>query len=302
MHELKSNIAGHIACFAAYAIFGLNIIICKDLTSSHLISPIAIFSLRSVFAALIFWILSAFFPKEKIRKSDYPRIFLASFLGFFVCQLTFLMAISQVTPLTCSIVTSLSPVYTMFIAAIAIKEPVSLKKAGGVFLSLAGIIFLIFNSVRGENGVSENSFMGIFLMILNGLSFALYLGIFKPLISRYAVVNFMKWIFTFATIMSMPISARELIHLDWSAIPLTYYLELAFLIICATCISYFLIPFAQKRLRPTLVSMYSYVQPMIATVISIILGMDVLNWQKVLAAVMVFAGVVFVSKSKKKGA
>ena len=128
----------------------------------------------------------------------------------------------------------------------------------------------------------------------------MYLGIFKPLIAKYSVVTFMKWIFLFSTCMSAPLSIKGLAAVDWAGIPAAQYAELAYLIICATFISYFLTPVAQKRIRPTLVSMYSYVQPIIAIVVSIIIGMDVLTWQKVLATVMVFGGVVIVSFSKKR--
>ena len=76
-------------------------------------------------------------------------------------------------------------------------------------------------------------------------------------------------------------------------------LELAFLIVCSTFITYFLIPLGQKRIRPTLVSMYSYVQPIIAIVISIWVGMDTLSWQKIVAAAMVFGGVVLVNYSRR---
>lgn len=294
----RNNIAGHVACFAAYAIFGINIIVCKDLTGGHMISPLALFTLRSIGAGLLFWMLSLFLPKEKVDKKDYIKIFAASFLGFFVTQITFLIAIPVVTPMSCSIISAMSPIYTMFIAALAIKEPVTLKKAGGVCLSMFGIIFLIINSVGTGSGASENSLYGIVLMILNSLSFSLYLGIFKPLISRYSAVTFMKWIFLFATLMSLPVSAKEIATLSWGSIPGQQIAELGFLIIFATFISYFLIPIGQKRIRPTLVSMYSYIQPIIATVISIFLGMDTLSWQKVLAACLVFGGVVIVSRSR----
>ncbi len=300
---MKSRRAvGHIACFAAYAIFGVNIITCKDLTAGQVITPLGIFSLRALGAGSIFWLLSVILPsarREKVALRDLPLILLASFLGFFITQMTFLMAIPQVTPMTCSIISSLSPVYTMFIAAVAIKEPVTLKKAAGVTVSFIGIILLIINSVHGS-GASESTPLGIVLLFANGLSFSLYLGIFKPLISRYSVITFMKWIFLFAALMSLPFSARELICLDWASIPRISYAELAFLIIFATFISYFLIPIGQKALRPTLVSMYSYVQPIIATLISICIGMDMLSWQKILSAILVFAGVIIVSRSKTR--
>ena len=296
----RSVLSGHIACFLAYAIFGVNIIVCKDLTGGHLISPIAIFTLRSLGAGLLFWILSLFFPYEKVDKRDYMKIFAAAFLGYFVTQLTFLMAIPDVTPMHCSIISSMSPIYTMFIAAIVLKEPLSWQKAGGVVLSLCGILFLIFSNAAGASGVSESKLSGIFLMFLNSLSFSLYLGIFKPVIAKYSVVTFMKWIFLFSALMSLPLSFREVFSFEWTRIPAVQMWELGYLIVFATFMSYFLIPFGQKRIRPTLVSMYSYIQPIIATVISIILAMDILTWQKVLAAFMVFAGVFVVSRSRKK--
>ena len=296
----STNISGHIACFTAYAIFGVNIIVCKQLTSGHLISPIGIFTLRSLGAGLMFWILSLFLPAEKVEKKDYLKILAAAFLGYFVTQLTFLVAIPDVTPMHCSIISSMSPIYTMFIAAVVLKEPLSWKKAGGVVLSLCGILFLIFNNASGTSGASESKLSGIFLMFLNSLSFSLYLGIFKPVIAKYSVVTFMKWIFLFSALMSLPLSLREVVSLEWTKIPSVQMWELGFLIVFATFVSYFLIPFGQKRIRPTLVSMYSYIQPIIATIISIILCMDILTWQKLMAALMVFAGVFIVSRSRAK--
>ena len=126
---LKEKTTGHLACFIAYAIFGINIIVCKDLTSSRLISPIALFCLRSLGAGSLFWLISCFLPKEKVEKKDYGKIMMASLLGFFLTQITFLMAIPDITPMDCSIVSSLSPIYTMFIAAYALKEPITLRKA-----------------------------------------------------------------------------------------------------------------------------------------------------------------------------
>ena len=165
-------------------------------------------------------------------------------------------------------------------------------------ISFFGIIYLIMNSVTGAGSTIETSWVGILLMIANSLSFSLYLGLFKPVITKYSVITFMKWIFLFATLFSFPWTVSELRTFDYSLLTSTYLSELAFLIVCSTFITYFLIPLGQKRIRPTLVSMYSYVQPIIAIVISIWVGMDTLSWQKLLAAAMVFGGVVLVNYSR----
>lgn len=294
----KGTLIGHCAAFIAYAIFGFNIIVCKDLTSGGLIPPLGIFTLRSLFAGSLFWLVSLFQPKETIEKKDYIRIFAASMLGFMTCQVTFLVGIPHITPMDCSILTAMAPVYTMITAAIVIKEPITLKKSIGVAVSLAGVIYLIINRVSISEGAAESTPFGIFMIILNVLSFAMYLGIFKPLIAKYSVVTFMKWIFLFSACVSIPFSIKGLVNVDWTGIPKIQYAELAYLIICATFITYYLIPIAQKRIRPTLVSMYTYVQPVIAIAISIAIGMDTLTWQKLLATALVFGGVVIVNQSR----
>jgi drug/metabolite transporter (DMT)-like permease len=294
----KGSAFGHIAAFIAYAIFGFNIIVCKDLTSGGLIPPLGIFTLRSLIAGGLFWIVSLFLPEEKVDRKDYIKIFAASMLGFLTCQVTFLVGIPHITPLDCSVLTAMAPIYTMAVAAIAIKEPITFKKSLGVAISFAGIIYLIISRVSTPGGLAESTPFGIFMIVLNSLSFSMYLGIFKPLIAKYSAVTFMKWIFLFSAIVATPLSLKGLINVDWAGIPAKQYAELAYLIVCATFITYFLIPLAQKRIRPTIVSMYSYVQPIIAIAISIAIGMDTLTWQKTLATALVFFGLIIVSRSR----
>ncbi|MBQ5370244.1 MAG: EamA family transporter [Bacteroidaceae bacterium] len=299
---MKGNTLGHLACFVAYTIFGINIIVCKDLTTSQLLSPVALFCLRSLGAGLLFWLISTFLPKEKVDRKDYLKIFMAAVLGFFLTQMTFLIAIPSITPMDCSIVTSLSPIYTMFIAYFALREPITQRKAGGVALSFCGIVYLILNSATGADTAVQTSVWGLLLMIANSLCFSLYLGLFKPTICKYSVITFMKWIFLFSSLLALPLAVGELVRFDYSMPDNVYWTELAFLIICSTFITYFLIPFGQKRIRPTLVSMYSYVQPIVAIAVSICVGMDTLSWQKVLAAATVFGGVVLVTYSRSASA
>lgn len=298
MKNSDTTMMGHIACFVAYVIFGLNIIVTKDIMAVGVISPLALFCLRSLGAGLLFWITSLTLPAEKILPADYMKIFAASFTGFFLTQITFLIGISDITPMDCSIMTSLSPIYTMFIAAMVLKEPITIKKAGGVLLSFLGVLFLIFNSVSSGGGAAETKPIGVLFMFLNGFCFSVYLGVFKPLIMRYSVVTFMKWIFLFSSLLSLPFAGGELAQVNYSALSLKFVAEIFYAIVFATFISYFLIPIGQKQLRPTLVSMYSYMQPIVAIAISIYIGMDTLGWKKVLAAATVFAGVVLVNYSR----
>ena len=289
---------GHLSVAAAYTIFGFNIIICKDLANARWISPLGLFCLRSAAAALLFWLCSLFLPREKVTKKDLLMIFFASMLGLYLTQMLFLKAIVLTTPVDVSIITAITPILVMFVAAAYPKEPITLKKAGGVALSFIGIVFLILNTVHSDSDVVRSQPLGILLMVLNCTCFALYLGLFKRLIGRYQVVTFMKWMFLFSLMASVPFNLSELRQLDFTAVPVRWVWELGYLMLFSTFLAYFFIPIGQQRLRPTVVSMYTYLQPMIACVVSIVIGMDRLTWQKLVAALLVFAGVVLVNRSR----
>ncbi len=293
-----SQTKGHLAGLTAYSIFGFNIVICKQIAAAALLSPMALFAIRAVGATVLFWLASCFLPKEKVEKGDFWKIFVASLLGLFIPQVTFLVAIGMTTSLDASILSSLSPIFTMLLATVVLHEPLTGKKFIGVALSFVGVIFLLYNSVRLTEGAAVTTPLGIALLLLNSLSFSSYLGIFRPLISKYSVTTFMKWMFLFSMFIALPFGGYEAFTFNYFAAPTDFLLSIGFLILCATFISYFLIPVAQQNLRPTIVSLYSYVQPIIACVLTIYYGMDSFNWPKAIAITTIFVGVILVNKSK----
>lgn len=297
MAQNNDQLKGHLSIAAAYTIFGLNLVFCKDIANSGAVSPYVLFTLRAIGTSVLFWLLSLFTPKERVERKDYWKIAAASLVGLFIPQMTFLMAITMTSAIDTAIIGTLGPVFTMIFAFLFLREPITGKKAGGVALSFAGILFLIFNSVH-EGGAAATSPMGVALLLVNSLSFSLYLGLFRPLISKYSVITFMKWSFLFSLIVSLPISAKGLVTTDYAAIPGNVLWEIGYLIFFATFVAYFLIPYGQKFIRPTLVSMYSYLQPIIAAIVSILAGVDTLSWQKILASVLVVGGVILVSRSR----
>ena len=294
---MNDKLSGHLSIAAAYTIFGLNIVFCKDIANSEVVAPEVLFTLRAIGASALFWLISLFLPKERIEKGDSLKIVAASFTGLFVPQMTFLMAITMSSSIDTAVLGTLGPIFTMFFAFLFLGEPITGRKAGGVALSFAGVIFLIFNSVH-SGGASSSSPLGIALLLLNSISFSFYLGYFRPLISKYSVVTFMKWMFLSSLLLSLPFSFNGLISTDFAAIPAGIRWEIGYLIVFATFFAYFLIPFGQKRIRPTLVSMYNYLQPIIAAIVSIAIGMDSLTWQKILATAFIVGGVVLVSRSR----
>lgn len=301
MKTQNGTLIGNLACFTAYAIFGFNIICCKNIAIDGNITPMALFCLRSFGATALFWIWSLFTaPKEQIAKADMWKVAIASFLGLFMTQLSFLFAITKATAIDASIMSTLSPIMTLIISAIVIHERITWSGVTGIILSLVGVLILIFNCVSIRSGADSTSIWGIVGMLVNTLSFATYVGVFKPLIQKYSVVTFMKWMFLFSSLMALPFSFGAFGASDLAAVPMNVMWQVIYVVVGATFISYFLIPVAQKRLRPVVVCMYTYVQPVIAMVIALAMGLDHLTLLKVLASVLVFTGVGLVNFVPKK--
>ena len=229
----SEQLRGHLAIAAAYSIFGLNVVLCKDIANSEAVSPYVLFTFRAIGASALFWLVSIFQPEEKIEKGDLWRIALASFLGLYLTQMSFLVGITMATAIDSAILGTLGPVFTMIFAYFFIGEPITGKKAGGVTVALAGVIFLILNSVHA-GGASSTTPLGFVMLLINSLTFSMYLGIFRPLISKYSVVTFMKWAFLFALLMSLPFSVKGMFTMDYGAVPVLVRWEIGYLIIFAS--------------------------------------------------------------------
>lgn len=297
----KSILSGHLAAAGAYLIFGINVVVCRDIAATGALPPIVLFAMRAGGAGVLFWMLSLFTPPEKVPPRDMLKIAGAALLGVFLPQLTFLHAIALTTPVDITIINTTTPILTMFVAAIFLKEPITWKKALGVAVSFGGILWLVLQSVVVGGGASQTQPLGIVYSIANSTVFALYLGTCRPIVSRYSVVTLMKWMFLFSFALAIPLILPHLSEIQWTDLGARYWWEVVFVIVFSTFVAYFLVPYGQQRIRPTLVSMYGYMQPIVATSIAIATGMDHLTVTKVISALLVFAGVYIVNQSRAAG-
>ena len=78
------------------------------------------------------------------------------------------------------------------------------------------------------------------------------------------------------------------------------WMETGFVVFFGTYVSYILTMIGQRTLRPTVVSIYNYVQPVVSVGVSVMAGIGVLKWSQAIAVILVFSGVWLVTKSKSK--
>jgi drug/metabolite transporter (DMT)-like permease len=288
---------GHIAILAANIIFGLNTPVSRSLIPATL-SPYTLTFFRMSGAMLLFWTVSLFIKRETVPFKDILLLLLASVFGLVLNQILFIVGLSMTSPIDASIVITLLPLISMFLAAIIIKEPITLKKALGVLIGGSGALLLIFS--HRDMQTANSNMTGNLIILTSVVSYALYLSLFKRLIASYSPVTIMKWMFLFAIMLSIPFCYKDVINTDFSSLTPSAYIRMGYVVTFATFIAYILIPVGQKVMRPTTISMYNYLQPIIASFVAIAFNLDTFGYKQLLSGILVFIGVYFVTRSKSR--
>lgn len=281
--------------------FGLLAPVSKSLFGTGLVSAYALTMMRMGGGAVVFWIASLFTRREHVPPRDLLLFFFASLLGIVLNQGTYVLGVSKTSPIDASVVTTTTPIFVMVIAALYLREPITGKKILGVVVGAAGALLLILSGAHLVSGrTGSGSVSGDLLCLFAQLSFATYFVVFKKLISRYSPVTLMKWMFLYATACCLPFGYSDLKAVGWAELGWTNYAQIAYVVLGATFLAYLLMPIGQKNLRPTVASSYNYVQPLVATLVAVSLGMDTFGWLKGVAVLLVFAGVYIVTISKSR--
>ncbi len=298
----SGKLKGHAALWLANIIWGLNAPICKSVLRSAEypdgIDPFALSVYRMVGAALLFGLCSLWVPRERVERRDIVRLFFASVFGIQLNQMLFLWGLSMTSPIDSSIIATVVPVLTMVLAMLFLREPITWLKAGGVLLGAVGAVLLVLLSRHGSSRAS--SLEGDILCIVSAMSYAVYLTAFRDTIVKYSPVTTMKWMFLFAAIVSVIVYWRPLVGVEYASLSGSTWGGIAYVVVCSTFVAYLMVPIAQRYLRPTLVSMYNYVQPIVAVLFTVAIGLDTFGPTKGFAAMCVFVGVWLVTRSKSR--
>ncbi len=286
-----------LAALIATSIYGLNHTIAKGLMPTY-IGPFGFILVRVLGASILFWIIGFWGPKERIDKKDWKRIVLCAIFGMVINMLMFFKGLSLSTPINASIIVTISPIFVFLVSAFFIKEKITLIKYFGISLGFSGALALILfsNEMRHD---APNITLGNILFVVNAISYGIYLIIVKPLTLKYHPYTIMKWIFLIAVIINLPITITEFLEVEWASLPFEAIWKLSFVVIGTTFLTYLLNVFALKELKASTVGVFMYLQPPIAIVFAIIVGSDSLTFVKVVATLLIFAGVYLVSKKPK---
>ena len=282
----------------ACAFWGLMAPLGKD-AMTHGLDGITMVSFRVTGGALLFWLTSLFVKTEHVPLRDKLRFAGAGLFGLCFNQCCYTIGLSLTSPVNASIVTTSMPIFAMILSAIILKEKLTGMKVGGVLIGCIGAVILVLASASAVSD-KEGNLGGDLFCLGAQFSFALYLALFNPLIKRYNVFTVNKWMFLWATLFILPFSSYHVVETVSHPIPMKTWFEAFYVVFCGTYLGYILTMIGQRTLRPTVVSVYNYVQPIVSVTVSLILGLAVLKYSHLLAIILVFSGVGMVIASQKK--
>lgn len=294
---MKKIILAHIALIFANLIYAINFTLAKDVMPEY-IMPSGFILLRVSSAVFLFSIVYFLFIREKIKKKDLIRLAVCGLFGVAVNQLFFFEGLNLTSPINASIIMTTNPIIVLVISFIFLKDKITGYKLFGVLLGIFGAWNLILNS--NNMSFSSGSGLGDIFVLINATSYGLYLVLVKPLMSKYNPITILFIVFSFGLIFVFPFGYNELSLVDWTEIPNNIWFEIGFVVLFTTFFAYLLNAFALKNVSPNTVSIYIYLQPVLASFFAIYWGSDELKEDKIIAALLIFAGVYLVSKESEK--
>lgn len=286
-----------LAASGATVIYALNHTLAKGVMPAY-IKPFGFIMLRVVGAAILFWGISFFGPKEKIVKKDWGRLLVCALLGASINMLSFFKGLQLSTPINSAVLITVTPIFVVALSAFFLRERITLNKGLGILLGFIGAVALILfgAEIRGD---APNIPMGNLLFIVNAITYGAYLIVVKKMIEKYHPFTLMKWLFTLGAIINFPITLPEFLEIEWANIPLWGYGTIAFVVVGTTFLTYLFNIFALTQLKASTVGAFIYLQPLLGILFAVFSGKDQLTSIKILATVLVLLGVYLASRKPK---
>lgn len=295
MKAPASNLLPHLAILGANLIYGVNYSIAKDVMPAY-IQPFGFIFYRVLGALMLFAMIASFY-KERIAKKDMLLLAVCGFFGVGLNQLSFFYGLNLTNPINAGIIMVSNPIMVLLASAFILKTRITYLKIAGLILGISGALILLLFKKGFSFG--SDTIIGDSFILLNSASYAVYLVLVKPLMSKYKPITVVTWVFGFGFLFVMPFGFSEISEIDWSSFTPDIWWKFGFVIVATTFLTYLFNIYGLQRLNPSVVSTYIYLQPLIAAFYSISLGKDSFTWIKFIAAILIFSGVYLVSKPAK---
>lgn len=292
INPLNKIVLAHISLLIANLIYAINYTFAKDVMPNY-IQPSGFILLRVIGAVTLFSLFFFLFRYERVHRKDILKLAICGVFGVAINQLLFFEGLNLTTPINAAIIMTINPVLVIIMSGLILGEKINIRKGIGIALGLIGASTLILNG--GSLNSNTDFMLGNAFVFINAASYGLYLVLVKPLMQKYHPITVMFYVFLFGLLYVLPFGYTELIDVEWNHFPKKIIFEVSFVVLCTTVIAYLLNSSALKYLNPSTVSIYIYLQPVLATLFAIFSAADSLDEMKIISASIIFIGVYLVS-------
>lgn len=294
---MNKNLLAHAALLAANILYGINYLAVKEVCPVGM-HPYSLSVMRAIGALVLLWVSVVFIPSQKIERKDWMKMVLGGILGVAVNQTLLIVGINSTSSINASIIMTSNPLFVMILAAIFLRNPITRLKILGVVLGASGAALLIFHSGRVE--MNAETMFGDTVILVNSIMYAVYLIYIKPLMLKYDAFTVMRWMFLFGSGFVLLFGGHEFFATDFAAITPYVWSMTAFVVVGATFFTYLLSVYGLKFVNPSTVSIYINLQPIIASMVAIMMARDHLDAIRIISMVLVIGGVYCVNTTNSR--
>lgn len=283
----------NMALVASNILFGANFSFYVSLTEYYL-SFQQIFMLQVAVAALFFIPFALFSRRSyRITVEDFGTIFIVALLVIYGWMYMLLWGASKTSPIDASTIATLGPVFTLIVARIVVPQPISWVKVVGAMVAMSGAVVLLVDRGRNLLGTADEAF-GNALVLCAVIAIAANTVLIKGQLQRYGAPVVMGWYYIVGFVMAAPFFWSEIVGINPLRLPLLPLLELLYVIFLGTVLPMWLLYYGASHLTAVHTALYRYIQPIVAAVLSLLRGQDIIDRANVVGAALIFTGVVFV--------
>ena len=262
--------------------------------------PAALVGFRTGATALVLFLVQLYRGRIWLRySSDYTRLAVLSLFGVVFNQYLFIGGLSLTKAANASLLAITIPIFTLMIGAALGTDRLRGITIVGIIIAAAGVVLLINPSAAS---FSSETTVGDLMIVVNSLSYGIYVATSKEVITRNGTFRSMMWVFIFASVICVPVGlisfgAGGIVGLDMRIWLLVLYIALV-----ATAVPYFLNAWALSRVSPTMVAAFIYLQPLIGFTLAVIFLGEVIGFRFIIAASLIFAGLFLTTRKAQSGA
>lgn len=293
---MSNRLKAHIALLLANVIYGINFFVVKEVVPGSL-NPYALSMIRAVGALFFLWISGIWFKPQKVAKKDVWTLIIGGILGVTINQTLLITGLNYTSSINASIIMTTNPLFVLVISMLYLRHKITGAKLFGIIIGASGAILVI--SSNGSFSLSNKTVTGDLLVLANAIMYAAYLVWTKPIMAKYDSMTVMRWMFFYGSIFMLSFGGPFLYKTDFAVIKPIIWGAIFFIVFGATFLTYLFNVYGLKYVNPTTVSVYIYVQPIIASIMAVWIKNDAFTLQKILAMICVFIGVYFVSIYKR---